>query len=411
MRGKNREGLKFSKYTSMTTSTADCISPASVIRDGTVYSQSYVGGLGSKFHQQQQLSTSLSSLLASTNSGANSGASPQQNSSGNVVRLATEYLKRGRHSLYRGIIKRKNRWEAHVWKEGKQNYLGGYKEEEEAARAYDLAVLKIRGAEGETNFPATQYQEELERLKADTLTVEEFILALRERAKRRNKQLKEEEEEREIAMLKPLGDKDFLNTYLEEMKKKDAKRKRLHDDVVCEDDAAMRLDVQKTVMRKLKTELILNNYVEMTKKAKKKQRTSPAQLQGPPRVAQQGSILGSIPALLYGASSPPSSSNYTNTNTIGAGSHRNQTMGVNVNLHSGWVHPPQQLLAQILQVDTLLQQQQNPTLAHILNQMQQQSQAVPRANHNSQPNALNRTVSVCTSTLTRSGSTHSFKLS
>merc|ERR1719281_1819484 len=352
MRGKNREGLKFSKYTSMTTSTADCISPASVIRDGTVYSQSYVGGLGSKFHQQQQLSTSLSSLLASTNSGANSGASPQQNSSGNVVRLATEYLKRGRHSLYRGIIKRKNRWEAHVWKEGKQNYLGGYKEEEEAARAYDLAVLKIRGAEGETNFPATQYQEELERLK-------------------------EEEEEREIAMLKPLGDKDFLNTYLEEMKKKDAKRKRLHDDVVCEDDAAMRLDVQKTVMRKLKTELILNNYVEMTKKAKKKQRTSPAQLQGPPRVAQQGSILGSIPALLYGASSPPSSSNYTNTNTIGAGSHRNQTMGVNVNLHSGWVHPPQQLLAQILQVDTLLQQQQNPTLAHILNQMQQQSQAVP----------------------------------
>merc|ERR1719235_1545207 len=147
MRGKNREGLKFSKYTSMTTSTADCISPASVIRDGTVYSQSYVGGLGSKFHQQQQLSTSLSSLLASTNSGANSGASPQQNSSGNVVRLATEYLKRGRHSLYRGIIKRKNRWEAHVWKEGKQ-----------AARAYDLAFLKIRGAEGETNFPATQYQ-------------------------------------------------------------------------------------------------------------------------------------------------------------------------------------------------------------------------------------------------------------
>merc|ERR1711937_805205 len=129
-------------------------------------------------------------------------------------------------------------------------------------------------------------------------------------------------------------------------------------------------------MRKLKTELILNNYVEMTKKAKKKQRTSPAQLQGPPRVAQQGSILGSIPALLYGASSPPSSSNYTNTNTIGAGSHRNQTMGVNVNLHSGWVHPPQQLLA------------------HILHQMQQQSQAVPRANHNSQPNALNRTVSV-----------------
>merc|ERR1711937_868886 len=382
MRGKNREGLKFSKYTSMTTSTADCISPASVIRDGTVYSQSYVGGLGSKFHQQQQISTSLSSLLASTNSGANSGASPQQNSSGNVVRLATEYLKRGRHSLYRGIIKRKNRWEAHVWKEGKQNYLGGYKEEEEAARAYDLAVLKIRGAEGETNFPATQYQEELERLKADTLTVEEFILALRERAKRRNKQLKEEEEEREIAMLKPLGDKDFLNTYLE-----DAKKKRPHDDVVCEDDAAMRLDVQKTVMRKLKTELILNNYVEMTKKAKKKQRTSPAQLQGPPRVAQQGSILGSIPALLYGASSPPSSSNYTNTNTIGAGSHRNQTMGVNVNLHSGWVHPPQQLLAQILQVDTLLQQQ---------------SQAVPRANHNSQPNALNRTVSVCTSTLTRS---------
>jgi hypothetical protein len=46
------------------------------------------------------------------------------------------------------------RWEAHVWvKElGRQVYLGGYDEEEDAAEAYDVAILKCKGPKVATNL-------------------------------------------------------------------------------------------------------------------------------------------------------------------------------------------------------------------------------------------------------------------
>lgn len=46
------------------------------------------------------------------------------------------------------------RWEAHVWvKElGRQVYLGGYEQEEHAAEAYDVAILKCKGRRVTTNF-------------------------------------------------------------------------------------------------------------------------------------------------------------------------------------------------------------------------------------------------------------------
>jgi hypothetical protein len=101
-----------------------------------------------------------------------------------------------RSSAYRGVTfyRRTTRWEAHVWTNGKQQYLGGYKEEEAAARAYDKAVIKIRGKEGDTNFPSSEYVEEMKRLRADELTVGEFILTLREEAKRENKRRREMKE-------------------------------------------------------------------------------------------------------------------------------------------------------------------------------------------------------------------------
>merc|ERR1719446_1688167 len=99
---------------------------------------------------------------------------------------------------YRGVARRKRRWEAHVWRHGRQAYLGGYRDEVEAARAYDMAVLKIRGKEADTNFPRDNY---LEELRASEMSVEDFIVCMRDRAKRRSKALKEEEEERRTKVI------------------------------------------------------------------------------------------------------------------------------------------------------------------------------------------------------------------
>ena len=57
-------------------------------------------------------------------------------------------------SRYRGVTHhaRTNRYEAHLWDEGKQLYLGGFYNEEQAALAYDLAAIRFRGEDACTNF-------------------------------------------------------------------------------------------------------------------------------------------------------------------------------------------------------------------------------------------------------------------
>lgn len=56
---------------------------------------------------------------------------------------------------------RTQRWEAHIWQEGKQIYLGGFDAEEQAALAYDLAALKFRGPDAHINFDISNYEQEL----------------------------------------------------------------------------------------------------------------------------------------------------------------------------------------------------------------------------------------------------------
>lgn len=56
---------------------------------------------------------------------------------------------------------RTQRWEAHIWQEGKQIYLGGFDAEEQAALAYDLAALKFRGPDAQINFDISNYEQEL----------------------------------------------------------------------------------------------------------------------------------------------------------------------------------------------------------------------------------------------------------
>jgi AP2 domain len=72
----------------------------------------------------------------------------------------------GFSSRFRGVIhhRRSQRFEAHIWSEGKQTYLGGFDSEYEAAMAYDLAAVKFRGQGAIANFPVENYQAELHNL-------------------------------------------------------------------------------------------------------------------------------------------------------------------------------------------------------------------------------------------------------
>ena len=58
------------------------------------------------------------------------------------------------------------RWEASLWLSGKQMYLGGFVDEEDAARAYDLAALACKGASVPTNFAASDYQSSLAEISS-----------------------------------------------------------------------------------------------------------------------------------------------------------------------------------------------------------------------------------------------------
>ncbi|KAF7819679.1 AP2-like ethylene-responsive transcription factor [Senna tora] len=103
-----------------------------------------------------------------------------QNSSPNTVK---------RSSRFRGVSRHRwtGRFEAHLWdklswnvtqkKKGKQ---GAYDEEESAARAYDLAALKYWGTSTFTNFPISDYKNEIEIMQ--TMTKEEYLATLRRKS-------------------------------------------------------------------------------------------------------------------------------------------------------------------------------------------------------------------------------------
>ncbi|KAK8659257.1 hypothetical protein V6N13_029465 [Hibiscus sabdariffa] len=94
-----------------------------------------------------------------------------------------------RSSRFRGVSRHQwtGRFEAHLWdktswnptqrKKGKQ---GAYKEEESAARAYDLAAIKYWGTSTFTNFPVTDYHQEIEIMR--NMTKEEYLASLRRRS-------------------------------------------------------------------------------------------------------------------------------------------------------------------------------------------------------------------------------------
>ena len=72
---------------------------------------------------------------------------------------------KSRSSPYKGVSLYKNaKYEAHIWipasaKHGKghQRHIGSFETAEEAARAFDMSTLRVRGQDEELNFPYEQY--------------------------------------------------------------------------------------------------------------------------------------------------------------------------------------------------------------------------------------------------------------
>lgn len=82
-------------------------------------------------------------------------------------------------SHFRGVAIHRwtGRFEAHIWEQGKQLYLGSFDTEEKAARAYDKAAVSFKRNTDILNFPIEDYEQE--RPYLEQVTREELITELR----------------------------------------------------------------------------------------------------------------------------------------------------------------------------------------------------------------------------------------
>ncbi|XP_041023523.1 AP2-like ethylene-responsive transcription factor At1g16060 [Juglans microcarpa x Juglans regia] len=92
-----------------------------------------------------------------------------------------------RGSIYRGVSRYTGRFEAFLWdntnpgEKPKTVYVGGFDNEKEAARAYDLAALKLWGEAAPINFSLSDYKKEMEEMQY--MTKKEYLLSIRRKSR------------------------------------------------------------------------------------------------------------------------------------------------------------------------------------------------------------------------------------
>ncbi|AQK41262.1 AP2-like ethylene-responsive transcription factor AIL1 [Zea mays] len=135
--------------------------------------------------------------------GAGAGAA----SAGGGGKLVAEAMRKyaaPRSSRFHGVTRLKwsGKYEAHLWdntsqvegrkRKGKHVYLGSYVDEEQAAKAHDLAALKYWGTGPNTklNFNISDYEKEIEVMK--TMSQDEFVAYIRRQSSCFSRETEEE---------------------------------------------------------------------------------------------------------------------------------------------------------------------------------------------------------------------------
>jgi len=83
---------------------------------------------------------------------------------------------------YRGVSRHRltQRWEASLWLNGRQLYLGGFDAQVDAAKAYDIAALACKGRDAIINFSAEEYDQQLREIAG--FSREEVVAYVRRRS-------------------------------------------------------------------------------------------------------------------------------------------------------------------------------------------------------------------------------------
>ncbi|BDA43997.1 probable AP2-like ethylene-responsive transcription factor CRL5 [Coccomyxa sp. Obi] len=118
----------------------------------------HLNGAAATTGQIEQTPSPMPSPLQNKPAGhlASPGASPAMDRAQRAATLGPKVQRGANTSVYRGVSlnKASGKFEARIREQGKNHYLGSFSDEAEAARAFDIAALAMRGRTAVCNFPA-----------------------------------------------------------------------------------------------------------------------------------------------------------------------------------------------------------------------------------------------------------------